>query len=425
MLSNLLAPMLARRGIHYGWLVAAATFLTMLSTAAALGMVGVMLLPLHNEFGWSTSAISGAMALRLILFGLMAPFAGPIQQRYGLRNTVILSMALIVGGLVLATTMTELWQLWLYWGVMVGAGTGLTAMVLAATIASRWFVARRGLVVGVLTASNATGQLLFLRLAASLATDYGWRAAIIPVLIACAVAAVLMVMIVRDHPADLGLPAYGEQRVAPPPPRSAGAARLAIRTLAEASSEPVFWMLFFTFFVCGLSTNGLVQTHFVSLCADYGMAAVAAAGMLTLMGAFDFIGTIASGWLSDRYDVRWLLFWYYGLRGLSLLFLPFSGFGYYGLAVFAVFYGLDWIATVPPTVKLAGQYFGRDKGPMVFGWVFAAHQLGAAVAALAGGVSRDLLASYLPAFFMAGVACILAALAAVTVRRARRTALAA
>jgi len=424
MLSNLLAPMLARRDIHYGWLVAAATFVTMLSTAAAMGMVGVMLLPLHNEFGWSTGDISGALALRLLLFGLMAPFAGAIQQRYGLRNTVIASMLLIVGGLVLATTMTQLWQLWLYWGVFVGVGTGLTAMVLAATVASRWFVARRGLVVGVLTASNATGQLIFLRLAASLATDYGWRAALIPVLIACVVAAVLMVLIIRDHPADVGLPAYGEKVVIPVPARNAAVGKLAIRTLADASSEPVFWMLFFTFFVCGLSTNGLIQTHFVALCADYGMAAVAAASMLTVMGAFDFVGTIASGWLSDRYNVRWLLFWYYGLRGLSLLFLPFSGFGYYGLAVFAVFYGLDWIATVPPTIKLAGQHFGREKGPLVFGWVFAGHQLGAAVAALSAGISRDLLLSYLPAFFVSGLACILAALAAVTVRRARRPALA-
>ncbi len=424
MLSNVLAPMLARHGIHYGWLVAAATFATMLSTAAAMGMPGVMLLPLHQEFGWSTSAISGALALRLVLFGLAAPFAAAVQQRYGVRATVIASMCLIVGGLALASTMTELWQLWLYWGVMVGAGTGMTAMVLGATIASRWFVARRGLVIGVLTASNATGQLAFLPLAASLTTNFGWRVALIPALVACAVAAVLMVLVIRDYPADVGLPAFGDTRLAPPPPRAAGAARLAVRTLADASGEPVFWMLFATFFVCGLSTNGLIQTHFISLCADYGMAAVAAASMLALMGAFDFVGTIASGWLSDRYDPRWLLFWYYGLRGLSLLYLPFSGFGYYGLAVFAVFYGLDWIATVPPTVKLAGQYFGRDKGPMVFGWVFAGHQLGAAAAALAAGVSRDLLASYLPAFFVAGLACIMAALAAVTVRRARRVALA-
>jgi len=424
MLSNVLAPMLARHGVHYGWLVAAATFATMLSTAAAMGMPGVMLLPLHQEFGWSTSAISGALALRLVLFGLAAPFAAAVQHRYGVRATVIASMCLIVGGLALATTMTELWQLWLYWGVMVGAGTGMTAMVLGATVASRWFVARRGLVIGVLTASNATGQLAFLPLAASLTTNFGWRVALVPALVACAVAAVLMVLVIRDYPADVGLPAFGDTRLVPAPPRAAGAARLAVRTLADASGEPVFWMLFATFFVCGLSTNGLIQTQFISLCADYGMAAVAAASMLALMGAFDFVGTIASGWLSDRYDPRWLLFWYYGLRGLSLLYLPFSGFGYYGLAVFAVFYGLDWIATVPPTVKLAGQYFGRDKGPMVFGWVFAGHQLGAAAAVLAAGVSRDLLASYLPAFFVAGLACILAALATVTVRRARRVALA-
>ena len=422
MLSHLLAPALARRNVHYGWLVAGVTFLTMLSTAAAMGMPGVMLLPLREEFGWSTSTISGALALRLLIFGLMAPFAAAIQRRYGVRNTVIVAMILIVGGLGLATTMTQAWQLWLYWGVMVGAGTGMTAMVLAATVASRWFVARRGLVVGVLTASNATGQLAFLPVAAGLAGSYGWRTALAPALVACAVTAAMLVLVMRDYPADVGLPAFGDDKVVPPPPPASGAAGMALRTLAEAAGLPVFWMLFFTFFVCGLSTVGLIQTYFIAMCADYGMAAVAAASVLALMGAFDFVGTIASGWLSDRYDVRWLLFWYYGLRGLALLFLPFSGFGYYGLGVFAVFYGLDWIATVPPTVKLAGQYFGRDKGPMVFGWVFAAHQLGAALAALLGGASRDLLASYLPAFFFAGAACILAALAAVTVRRDPRRA---
>ncbi len=422
MLSHLLAPVLARRGIHYGWAMAAVTFLTMLSTSAAMGIPGVLLLPLQSEFGWTAAAISGALALRLMLFGLVAPFAAAVQQRYGLRATVAVALALIVGGLGLATQMTAQWQLWVLWGIMVGVGTGMTAMVLGAAVSNRWFTARRGLVMGILTASSATGQLLFLPVAAWLATNEGWRMAVLPAAIACAIAATLMLLVGCDHPGELGLAPYGETNVVAPPPRQGGAARLALRTLADASSTRVFWLLFGTFFVCGLSTNGLVQTHFISLCFDYGIPQVQAASMLALMGAFDFVGTIGSGWLSDRVDSRWLLFWYYGLRGLSLMFLPFTGFSTYGLGIFAVFYGLDWIATVPPTVKLAAQHFGRERAAMVFGWVFTAHQLGAAAAAFGGGLSRDLLQSYLPAFFAAGAACIIAALAAISIQRHRRPA---
>jgi sugar phosphate permease len=419
MLSHLLAPALARRGIHYGWAMAAVTFLTMLSTSAAMGMPGVLLLPLQTEFGWTAAAISGALALRLMLFGLVGPFAAAVQQRYGLRATVAVALALIVGGLGLATRMTAQWQLWALWGVMVGVGTGMTAMVLGATVSNRWFTARRGLVMGVLTASSATGQLLFLPVAAWLAAHYGWRVAVLPAAIACTIAATLIILVGRDHPGELGLAAYGETVVVAPPPRRGGAASHAWQALTDASGSKVFWILFFTFFVCGLSTNGLIQTHFISLCFDYGMPEVQAASMLALMGAFDFVGTIGSGWLSDRLDNRWLLFWYYGLRGLSLMFLPFTGFSTYGLGVFAVFYGLDWIATVPPTVKLAAQHFGRERAPLVFGWIFTAHQLGAAAAAFGGGLSRDLLHSYLPAFFVSGATCIAAALAAISLRRYR------
>ncbi|HEY4250680.1 MAG TPA: MFS transporter, partial [Roseomonas sp.] len=280
------------------------------------------------------------------------------------------------------------------------------------TVAGRWFAQRRGLVLGLLTAANATGQLALLPMAAWLAQHEGWRIAMIPGLIACGLAGLLMVLFGRDHPAELGLAPYGD--TAPPgpvPPRPAGgnAVRTAFATLAEASGSRVFWILFVTFMICGLSTNGLIQTHFIPLCSDFGMAQVEAASVLAMMGAFDFIGTIASGWLSDRLDNRKLLFWYYGLRGLSLLALPSSTFTLYGLSIFAAFYGLDWIATVPPTVKLAGRAFGRDRAPLVFGWVFTGHQLGAATAALGAGLSRDALASYLPAFYIAGGACLLAA----------------
>jgi sugar phosphate permease len=419
MLSTMLAPALARRGIHYGWAVVAVTFLTMLATSAAMGMPGVLLLPLQGEFGWDAGQISGALALRLLLFGLMAPFAAALMQRYGMRVVVATALGMIVAGLTLASRMTALWELWITWGLIVGLATGMTATVLGATVANRWFVRRRGLVIGLLSASSATGQLLFLPVAAWLADHLGWRMAMMPAGIACAVCLVLVVLVVRDHPGELGQPSFGETVVVPPPRREAGggAVRRSLDALAWAARRRTFWILFGTFFVCGLSTNGLVQNHFIPLCHDYGMEAVAAAGVLAMMGVCDFFGTIGSGWLSDRFDNRWLLFWYYGLRGLSLLMLPYSSFSLYGLSLFAVFYGLDWIATVPPTVKLAGQEFGREQAPLVFGWVFTAHQLGAATAALGAGVTRDALASYLPAFVGAGLACLLAALAALAVRR--------
>ena len=423
MLSHLLAPAMARRGVHYGWVMVALTFLVSLSSAGALGILGALLLPLQRDFGWDTGSISGALALRLLLFGLMAPFAAALLQRYGLRRTVTAALALVVLGVLLSMGMTEVWQLWLCWGVLTGIGTGMTALVLGATVANRWFAQRRGLVLGILTAANATGQLAFLPLAVWLAQTEGWRAAMLPGLGACALAGLLMLLFGRDHPAELGLNAYGDTAaaVAPRPSAPAGnAVRNAFRALADASGSRVFWILFATFLVCGLSTNGLIQTHFIPLCSDFGMAEVQAASVLAMMGAFDFVGTIASGWLSDRYDNRKLLFWYYGLRGLSLLFLPTSTFSLHGLSLFAVFYGLDWIATVPPTVKLAGQAFGRERAPLVFGWVFTAHQLGAAVAALGAGMSRDALASYLPAFYLAGAACLMVALLALAARPPRR-----
>jgi MFS family permease len=418
MLARTLAPMMARHGVHYGWVMVGLTFLTTLSTAAVMGLAGVLILPLQGEFGWDTSSISGALALRLVLFGLVAPFAASFISRYGIQRMVGLALALVIAGVGLATVMTELWQLWITWGVMVGLGTGTTALVLSATVASRWFTARRGLVVGMLTAANATGQLLFLPLVAWMVDHAGWRLAVLPPLIACGAAWGLMVLFGRDYPAELGLAPFGETAILPVPPRPIGNpfAR-SVAVLVEVSRVPMFWLLFGTFFVCGLSTNGLIQSHFIPLCHDYGLDAVAAAGVLAMMGAFDFVGTIGSGWLSDRYDNRYLLFMYYGLRGLSLMALPYTDFSFFGLSMFAVFYGLDWIATVPPTVRLVGSTFGRELAPLVFGWIFTAHQLGAAVAAAGAGLVRDGTGSYLPAFFFSGAMCILAAVAVIWVRR--------
>jgi MFS family permease len=424
MLSSTLSAALGRRKIYYGWVVVAVTFLTMLATAAAMSSPGVMIVPLQREFGWSNEAISTALALRILLFGLFGPFAAAFMNRFGLRRVMITALGLIAASLVLSFAMTRLWQLILLWGVVLGVGTGLTAMVLAATVAARWFTERRGLVVGLLSASSATGQLLFLPLIASVTEHFGWRLALLVVVGFLALVAAIVLALMRDRPSDLNLPPYGEVAMVPPPRAAEGllsslASPLVV--LGQVARVPIFWVLFATFFICGLSTNGLIQTHFITLCADYGLAAVTAASVLAVMGAFDFIGTIGSGWLSDRFDNRWLLFWYYGLRGLSLLYLPFTDFTFYGLSLFAVFYGLDWIATVPPTVKLTADRFGRERAGIVFGWIFAGHMIGAACAAFGAGFSRTEFLSYLPAFFVAGAMCLVAAGLVLTIAKPSST----
>ncbi|MEW6121944.1 MAG: MFS transporter [Pseudomonadota bacterium] len=416
--SSRLAARLAGRGIHYAWVVASTTFLTMLVTAGAVGAPGVLIGPLEAEFGWATADISSSFAIRLMLFGLMGPFAAAFMNRFGIRRVTAVALGLIALGVAGSFHMTKLWHLLLLWGVVMGLGTGLTAMVLGATVATRWFASRRGLVMGLLTASTATGQLVFLPLLATLTETLGWRSALALVLGMILVAALAVLALMRDRPSDLGLLPYGATApVAVPPQPATFRAMLASPLLAlrDASGSPTFWVLFFTFVICGASTNGLVQTHFVSLCGDYGLAAVTAAGMLAVIGVFDFAGTVGSGWLSDRFDSRILLCWYYALRGLSLIYLTFSDFSFYGLSLFAVFYGLDWVATVPPTVKLAADRFG-DQANLVFGWIFAGHQLGAAMAAYGAGFSRTFYQTYLPAFFIAGLLCLVAALAIIAVR---------
>ncbi len=425
MISAKLARYLAARGIHYGWVVAGITFITMLATAGAMGSAGVLIAPLSREFGWTTEEISSAMAIRLALFGLLGPFAAALMNHFGLRAVIGVALTLIGGGILLSFGMKELWQMVVLWGVVVGFGTGMTALVLGATVATRWFQARRGVIVGLMTVSNATGQLIFLPLLASLTEAHGWRVALSLNVAVLMLAMMIVLALIRNYPADLGLAPYGSRELQPAPIRSAGLSSLPIAPIAalrEASVKPVFWILFFTFFVCGLSTNGLIQTHWISICGDYGVAAVSAAGMLALIGIFDFIGTLGAGWLSDRFDNRWLLFWFYGLRGLSLIFLSASGFDYVTLSIFAVFYGLDWVATVPPTVKLTVENFGRDKANIVFGWIFAAHQLGAATATFGAGYIRTDYETFLPAVYIAGFMCLLAALAVLGIGRGvRRT----
>lgn len=411
MISAWVSARLAARGIHYGWVMVAVTFFTALISSASVGAPGVFILPLEKEFGWTTTQISSALSIRLLLFGLMAPFAAALMVRFGLRNVVMSALTIITVGLLASLAMTQAWHLIALWGFVVGFGTGMTAMVLGATVATRWFTAHRGLVVGILAASVATGQLIFLPVMAYFTEAFGWRTAMGTMCVMLAVAAVMVLLFMSDRPSDLGLRPVGDDSIAPVPaaPPATSIVAAAFAALRDASKTRVFWILFGTFFVCGASTNGLVQTHLIPMCADFGIPATTSAGLLAAMGIFDFVGTIASGWLSDRYSNRWLLFWYYGLRGLSLVFLPFTDFSFYGLSLFAVFYGLDWIATVPPTVRLTAKHFGPERAAMVFGWIFVGHQLGSATAAFGAGLTRTLYESYLPAFFAAGILCLIAA----------------
>jgi predicted MFS family arabinose efflux permease len=419
MFSKQVATWMAARGLHYSWLIAAITFFTALSSSAALGLPGALLEPLSREFGWSIDQISSALAVRFVLFGLMGPFAAILMERFGLRKVMTTALVLIAAGLAGVRSVHAFWQLVVVLGVMLGLGSGMTALVLNAVVVNRWFEERRGLVMGVLTASTATGQLIFLPIGTWLIEHFGWRMAVLPVMASCALVAIAVLLLVRDYPQEVGLTPYGAGAPAQAavPRRTPVSVRTPFTVLGSVSGNRVFWVLFGSFFICGLSTNGLIQSHFISLCGDAGLSAVPAASVLAMMGAFDLVGTILSGWLSDRYDSRYLLCWYYALRGLSLAWLPSADFTLYGLSMFAVFYGLDWIATVPPTVRLCSQAFGKERAAMVFGWVFAGHQMGAAVAAYGAGRIRTLTLSYDPAVYVAAAACGLAAVLVLMARR--------
>jgi sugar phosphate permease len=393
--------------MHYAWVIAAVTFVVMLITSGVRAAPGLFMVPLESEFGWSRAVISASIAVNIALFGLIGPFAASVMDRWGLRRVVLGALALMAGAVAVSTQMSTAWQFFLLWGIVVGAGTGVTAMVLAAVIATRWFDQRRGLVMGILSAANATGQLVFLQPLARVVEAADWRAAALIVAAAAAVVFVIVRVFMRDRPADVGLRPYG---AAPGAPAGAAAPSLApLSALATAARTRAFWILAGTFFICGASTNGLIGTHLISACHDVGISPIRSTQLLAMMGIFDILGTTASGWLTDRYSARHLLFAYYSLRGLSLLFLPATLIeGGLGLGVFAVFYGLDWIATVPPTVKLTTEAFGRENTGVIYGWIGASHQLGASMAAFGAGAIRTELGDYRLAFLISGALCLAA-----------------
>ena len=412
----------ARTSFHWAWVIAPVTFVTLVGSAAFRSVPGVLMDPLHMEFGWSHGTISLAVSVNMVLFGLISPFAAALMDRFGIRAVVTSALVLISLGSGLTVFMTAAWQLVLCWGVLVGAGAGSMSMAFVATVVNRWFVARRGLVSGVLTAGNATGQLVFLPIVAWITTHHGWRTAALTTAAAALVVVPLVALLMRNHPADLGLQAYGAtpEDPGPAPHQASGSsATRALRVLVEAMRTPAFWLLAGGFAICGATTNGLIATHFIPAAMDHGMPPTTAAGLLALVGVFDVGGTIASGWFTDRLDPRYLLLTYYTLRGVGLLVLPslLAPHTTPGTWVFVIFYGLDWVATVPPTVMLCRELFGAEAGAIVFGWVFAAHQIGASLMASGAGVIRDHTGSYDPAFYLAAGLCVVAAVLSLSIRR--------
>lgn len=404
----------------YGWIIVLLTFAVLLVSAGIRSLPSLLLVPFQEEFGWSRGGISSVISIGIFLYGLVGPFAAALLLRFGIRKVVITALSVLGISLLITPYMTALWQFELLWGLVSGFATGVMANVLGVTVSNLWFVERKGLVVGLLTASAATGQLLFLPLMAKMSTEFGWRFAIYTAVAGIVVVLAAVVIWMRNHPYDVGEAPYGSSELVKPPVFKGNLFLAPLQNLRYAMRNPTFWLLAGTFFFCGLSTNGLIGTHLIAACGDYGMMEVTAAGLLAMMGMFDLFGTTISGWLSDRFDSRWLLFWYYGLRGLSLLFLPYAlSASPVMLVVFSVFYGLDWIATVPPTAKLASQAFGTERSGMIFGWIFVAHQVGAAAASYGAGVMRDLLGSYSQAFVTAGFLCFAASLMAVKVRKHR------
>jgi MFS family permease len=408
--------------IHPAWFVAVVAFVALVGAAGFRATPGVLIHPLHDEFGWSLGTISLAVSINLLLFGLTAPFAAALMEKFGIRRVVAYALLLVSAGSGLTVFMRHSWELIALWGVLVGLGTGSMALAFVATITGRWFVKRRGLVTGVLTAGGAAGQLVFLPLLAVLVEDSGWRAAALTVAGAALLVVPLVLWRLRDNPAELGVTAYGASPDDPPPAPAAtgGAAARALGALRLASRSPAFWLLAGGFAICGATTNGLIGTHFIPAAHDHGMTEPVAASLLALVGLFDIAGTIASGWLTDRMDSRILLSWYYALRGASLLVLPvlFAATVRPSMVVFILFYGLDWVATVPPTVALCREYFGAS-GPVVFGWVFASHQIGAAIAATSTGLLRDRLGNYDLAWYIAGGLSISAAALSLLLFRTR------
>jgi MFS family permease len=403
-------PLAVRNRIHYGWWVVLVAGAAVLLSAGVRSAPGVFLIPIESDTGLDRSTVSLAVSLGLLVYGLSAPFSGKLIDYIGSRAVAVIGLAIVAISMLLSAASQSAVQLALFFGILSGIGTGLLGSVLGATIANRWFVERRGLVVGVFGATTSAGQLIFLPWLSAMTTDVGWRQTSLWMAAAAAFLMIPVWLFLRNDPSDLGLPPYGGTVPVTPPRPEPRVMRRAVRSMD-------FWLLVGTFGICGLTSNGIVGTHFIAHAVEHGFTQTVAAGTLAVMGAFNFAGTLASGWLTDRYDPRRLLLIYYGFRGVSLFLVPVIH-DRLGLMAFAILFGLDYIATVPPTVALAADSFGRQNIGTVYGWIFASHQFGAAIAAWAGGLIREEVGNYGPAFLAAGAMAVIAGMAALSIRSA-------
>ena len=399
-----------KRVIHPAWFAVGVTFLTLVTAAGFRSASSVLIIPLEDAFGWGREQISLAIAINVLVYGLVAPFAAALMERFGIRKVVMSALTSVSIGSALTMFMSAPWQLIALWGFVIGISTGSLALVFAATVANRWFVEKRGIVIGLLTASSATGQLIFLPGLSYLAELNGWKSVSSTIALVSIALVPIIWIFLKERPSDAGVLPYGApENWSAPAKNSMSAGSLAIDTLKQASKKKDFWYLVGSFFVCGLSTSGLIGTHFIPAAHDHGMGTTTAASLLALVGVFDLVGTIASGWLTDRYDPRKLLFFYYGLRGLSLFLLPSILFAsvHPSTLVFVIFYGLDWVATVPPTIMLCRTILGPERATVVYGWVFAAHQIGGSIAAFGAAVLRVQFGDYAVAFYISGLMCLI------------------
>lgn len=406
---------------HYSWIILIITFFSIIVAGIVRSSSGVFIVPFENEFGWDRSVISLAFAISLFLYGLSGPFMAALIEVLGLKKMMVFAMSTLLAGVFLTFFMEHEWQLILIWGIIIGLGSGLFLTVLSPYVANRWFEKRRGLAVGILTASTATGQLVLLPVLAIIIENYSWRWAIALIMVLSLIMLAIILLFMKNNPKEVGILPYGleEESQESNLVQKKNPIVMAFHSLIEAVRVKEFWLLAGSFFICGLSTSGLIGTHFISYCISFGLPVVTAASLLSFMGIFDLIGTTVSGWLSDRFDNRWLLFWYYGLRGASLVLLPFAlqEGSIILLIIFSVFYGLDWIATVPPTISISRQVFGIEKSGIVYGWIFASHQAGAAAAAYGGGLIFKIFSSYTWAFFLAGIFCVLGSLFVILIKK--------
>lgn len=406
------------RKFHYGWIVVGVTCVALLTGAGVRSTPGILMVPLEHEFHWSRATIAFSVSINLILYGCIGPFAAAVMERFGVRRSVICALVLVAAGVASTSLMRFPWQLILMWGFLVGSGTGFLASVLSATVATRWFTEKRGLVIGILSGGSSTGQLVFLPVMANITSTYGWRTTVIAIAAIAAAVVPLVALLLRDRPQDVGLLPYGETgEIKPVTAPKGNPVALAFAGLRDAVRNRDIWLLAATYFVCGASTNGLIGTHLIPACIDHGYSEVSGATLLATIGIFNFFGTLASGWLADRFDNRLLLFVYFALRGLSLLYLPFAFTNFYVLSLFTVFYGVDWFATVAPTIRLVTGAVGRERSSIVYGWVFTVHQIGGASAAFFAGLFRIELGTYMQAFMLSGLLCLCAAIAVLFIGR--------